>query len=268
MKNRFNFFVIIILLLGVGFSIFTAIAQVKSNNFTQPNNGLQIEVSSAKDSYLLGEMVLLDFEVKNVSSTDVRVRGLDVDTRYVVLYIAYEGELFKKYNHSRVKEKGWWMLKPGQSVTSHSGILWNFSVMETSTKWKEMIDTDITSYYAFPKAGVYTVKAVLGIPGNESPTLIESKPIQVIINEPVGDDLEIWNIIKDKEEIGFFVQESFFRTFNPQETTKLTQEVEQISLKYPNSIIANQIKQSLTKFRAYKVTIKSAMEKAESNKPN
>lgn len=265
-NNNVNFLMVIVLLLSVGFFIFAGTTQIKSNNSDELDNSLKINVSSVKDSYLLGETVFLDFEVKNISSADIRVRGLDLDTRYVTVYIAYEGEPFKKYNHSRVKERSWWMLKAGQSVKSSSGILWNFSPKETSTTWKEMGDTDILSYYAFPKAGVYTVKAVLGIPNNEKPITVESKPIQIVINEPVGDDLEVWNILKDREDIGFFIQENYFRTSNPQEAKKLIKKVEQISLKHPNSLIANQAGQSLEKFRANDAIIKSAMEKAKSNK--
>jgi len=140
--------------------------------------------------------------------------------------------------------------------------------METSSRGKEEGDKQILSFYAFSRPGVYSVRANFGYYSKEGRIMIESKPIQIVINEPVGDDLEVWNIIKDREDIGFFIQESYFRTSNTLEAKKLMQEIEQISLKHPNSLIANQAGQSLEKFRANDTIIKSALKKAKSNQLN
>jgi CRISPR/Cas system-associated endoribonuclease Cas2 len=69
-------------------------------------------------------------------------------------------------------------------------------------------------------------------------------------------------LIKDKNEIGFFIQESDFRSHsNPQEKEKLKCEIDQIVNKYPNSVIANQAKQSLERFRAVEEKIKANLKK-------
>ena len=179
----------------------------------------------------------------------------------MVVFIAYENELFKRYDHSRLSERSIGILKAGQVVSSKSGILWNFSPIERSTNWKEMGNTHILDYYAFPKPGLYYLKAVLGVPSNENPIKVESKPIKIRINEPVGEDLEVWNKIKDKQEIGYFIQEGYFRTFNSLETENLKREIEQIALKHPSSLLSKQLMQSLEKFRSAEEQRKADLEK-------
>lgn len=264
-NSKLILLIVTILLLGVGFSIFTGVGQIKSNNSFQTNNGLQIEISSLKNTYLLGETVFLDFEVKNNSSTDIRVKGVDLDSNYVSIYIAFEGKTFKKYTHSRVKEGKWWMLKAGQIVTSRSGILWNFSPTKTSASLNELNETHILTDYAFPEPGVYLIKAVLGIPNNENSIKIESKPIQILINEPIGDELKVWNQIKNRDDFAYFIQEGEFKTSKLEEEVKLLGEIEKITAEYPNSILASQMKKSLEKFRESEEKLKENLQKKQKN---
>ena len=240
------------------FVLFTLVSfqSISVQETASAKDGLQIEISSSKDNYLLGETVFLDFEVKNNSSTDIRVKGVDLDSNYVSIYIAFEGKAFKKYTHSRIKEGKWWMLKAGQIVTSRSGILWNFSPAKTSANLNDLEETHILTDYTFPEPGVYLIKAVWGIPSNENPIKVESKPIQILINEPVGDELKVWNKIKNRDDIAYFIQESDFKTSKPEEREKLLKEIEEITAKYPNSLLGNQIKQSLGKFSENEERIK------------
>jgi hypothetical protein len=263
-NKRFSFFSMVLLLLTIGFFAFSGITQINSNSFLKSENGLQIAVAPSKNSYLLGETVFLDFEVRNNSSTDIQVRGLDLDSNYVKVFIASPGEEYKQYTHSRIKEGRWWIFKAGQVVKSRAGILWNFSPKETSTNWKEMEKTHILNNYAFSKPGVYSIKAVLGVPNNENPIEVESKPIQIIINEPVGEDLEIWNKIKDRADIAYFIQEGEFKASKPVERAKLQGEVEQIINKYPTSLISNQMRKSLNKLKTNEEKIKTYKEKMTS----
>ena len=267
-NNKFKFLVVTIFL-GIILFIFSVVAQINNSNSFKSSEGLQIDIVTSKDTYLLGETVFLNFEVKNNSSKDIRVRGLDLDSNYVSVYISYEGQAFKKYRHSRINEAVGGMFKVGQVKKSTAGILWNFSPMESSSRWKEMEETNILTYYAFPKPGVYIIKAVLGVPSSENPIEVESKPIQIVINEPVGDDLDIWNEIKDNGEFAYFIQEGEIRPSNkPKEREKLRQEIEQIVNQYPNSIIANQIEQSLEKFRTGEEERRKFLERVKKQQKN
>jgi DNA polymerase II large subunit len=83
-----------------------------------------------------------------------------------------------------------------------------------------------------------------------------------------SDDSAVWNKIKDRGDLAYFIQEGKFRTRKPEEEEKLKQEVEQIINQNPNSIIANQMTQSLEKFRdveesrkAFRQKLRQAKEK-------
>jgi hypothetical protein len=263
-RNRPVYLVVIITSLSSVFFVFNGFAQIKSNSSSESDAGIQLNISS-KDSYLLGETVFFDFEVKNNSSADIRVKGLDLDSRYITLYISFEGKTYKQYKHSRIKDQKGGLFKAGQIKKSRSGVLWNLSPVETSANWKEKAETEILTYYAFPQPGIYFVKAVLQIPSNENPIKIESKPIQIIINEPTGEDLNVWNLIKDRSDIGYFIQEGEPRAYKEDEKQKLIQEVEKIIKDYPNSLLTNQIKQSLEKFRLNEAKINESKQKNQTN---
>lgn len=73
---------------------------------------------------------------------------------------------------------------------------------------KERILTD----YVFPEARTYFVKVVHSVlfKGTER-VRPESKPTRVIVEEPTGEDFSVWEKIKDRPEIGFFIQHGWFR---------------------------------------------------------
>ncbi len=80
-------------------------------------------------------------------------------------------------------------------------------------------------------------------------TKIESPPVQIVISEPIGDDLKVWNKITDNGEIAYFIQYNEFRgKIKPDEREKLLNEVEQLVSNNPNSFLAIQIEESLAKY--------------------
>src|SRR4051812_10657149 len=96
-RNRLVFLAVISISLNIGFFVFKSFAQIQSNSSSESDPGIQLNISSSKNSYLLGETVFIDFEVKNNSSADIRVKGLDLDSRYITLYISFEGKTYKQY---------------------------------------------------------------------------------------------------------------------------------------------------------------------------
>lgn len=215
--------------------------------------GLSVTVASAKSSYILGESVLLNFEVSNDSDSDVYLGGAKLNTGYLTIFIASDDNKFKRYRAVGTGKKiSPTLLKKGERIKSSNKILWNASLAENSANPKEFEETDILSYYAFPKAGKHLIKAVLHGYGEQASMRIESEPIEITLEEPTGDDLDSWKIIKDRQDIGYFIQEGYFRASKSEEKEKVLRDIEEIILQYPNSIISKQIEQSLDKFRANK----------------
>lgn len=86
-------------------------------------------------------------------------------------------------------------LAPGKSHNyEEATILWNGKIDVSGLNElaaKEKLKGKITTEYALPTPGVYFLK---GLPYfGENGTPIESDPIQILVSEPVGDDLKIWS---------------------------------------------------------------------------
>lgn len=84
----------------------------------------------------------------------------------------------------------------------------------------------------------------------ENATPIESEEVEVVVNEPEGDDLTVWNQIKGKRDIAILMQTGDFA--NSKDEDKNISEVEHIILQYPNSIYSKYLKPNLEKFKENK----------------
>lgn len=253
-----SLFLLGFVLIYLGFSQVAPIVPSKSGT------NLNVKVNSAKQNYIQGEVINLNFEINNDSSLDIPLKGVDVESGYLKIFVASADQKFKAYSNSawgREKTKGI-IIKVGQTVKSQAMILWNFSPVNRFSNLEGFEESHVMTDYAFPKSGTYFIKAVLYIPG-ETPNKIESEPIQVIIDEPVGDDLKVWNQIKDNGDIAYFLQQGRTPTYQDEKAEKLLKEVKQIAEKYPNSNLAGQMKQKLEKFRKDEEKRKEMLEKAK-----
>lgn len=228
---------------------------------------LTLKVISEKENYLLGEMVKLRFDLTNKGYDPISLPSPNVMTGYLKVWIAFNGQEFNLYNNSS------WGLVEGMSVTikpsgttaSDATILWN-NKPQIPRSGEGKILTD----YAFPKSGIYQVKAIFVFPNKDSPdtlSKIESEPIKITINDPVGDDLNVWNRIKNIGGIAYFIQQADTLTYHDEKAERLIDEVEQIVQEFPNSFLANQMKQQLEKFRVDDERRTQKLEKAKV-KPN
>jgi hypothetical protein len=232
------------------------------------NSNIVLKISSDKETYILGEVINLQFELKGKNDEPITLRSVPtVETGYMRVWIASPDRNFKEYEGDR------WGLFDGnksaqqaKSIKSQAAILFNRKPVQYSSLTENQIKTD----YAISESGVYFIKAS-AIIWNEQPKsdedkmVIESEPIQIVVNEPVGDDLEVWKRIKDNGEFAYFIQQGSFRVRNIEERKKLLEEVEQITTKYPNSLLTNQMKQSLEKFRETEEKIKESSPKNKQN---
>jgi len=263
MKNKILFSCLGTLVIATLITVW--VRGVDAINQSETDSALTLKVSSDKQTYVLGEAVKLNFEVLNETDKAIALPySPDVSTGYLNVWIASSNQEFKQYSNTSWgrKEYSGPTLQPEQSFKSQATILWN-NKPETShlnpDAAKRAAEGRIMADYAFPTAGVYLIKAVLWFP--EIKLKVESKPIQIVVNEPVGDELEVWNKIKDNGKIAYFIQKGDFPTAKDEERGKLLKEVEQIVQIYPNSFLVSQINQSLEKFRVNEERRKKFMEK-------
>ncbi len=222
-----------------------------------------------KENYLLGESVLINFEVINRGNTAVQIPKLWAEN---AVYISPDGKNYRKTS------RGKWelmlvnipkiTLEPEQSYTYEDirivsgGQKSDYSHLNPKAAKKQSeINDKIDTEYAFPKAGKYYIKGVFGT--------IESEPIQITIEEPQGEDLEVWNKIKDDGNFAYFIQEGevLIPNYKPKERAEFKRKVEDIINQYPNSFYVQSLNQSLDKFKANEAKRIAFEEKIKANKP-
>lgn len=261
-----------ILLSFIGISIITTliviwVSNVNANKPVKDNPVLTLKVTSDKQTYVQGEPVKLTFEVLNETDKPISLSYRpDVTSGYLKVWIAFDGQRFNQYNNTSwgLSESGGSLIQPGKSFKSEAEILWN-NKPDTSrlniNSIKNSREGAILNHYAFPNVGSYLIKVILTMP-DDAGTKIESEPIQIFVNEPVGDDLKVWNLIKDRGDIAYFIQQEEVPSLKEAEKEKLLREVEQIASDHPNSLLTARIKQGVEKFRMEEKKRKDRLEKA------
>ncbi len=256
MKNKKTKYVVmsvfVALLLCVSWAV-VGFTQIKTIN-----SDLSFKGNANKSTFILGEPITVEFEFINTGESPIRIGKYGVEVGSLKIFIAYvqNGE-YKEYFGSG------WGRKQGKEIflepkQSHKykevTILWNGKPNVShlnETAAARVLKGKITTEYAFPEPGIYFIKGLSYFGENSNP--IESKPIQIVINEPVSDDLEVWNQIKGNREIAYLMQNDSFDTGKDEEKSKLINKVEQIIQKYPNSIYSEYLGKSLEKFKAHEM---------------
>jgi hypothetical protein len=203
----------------------------------------------------------LNVELVNKLNNPIRVPS--VENGYLHIWIASSDQNFKEYKGSNWGNKdGGKGVRAGDTFKTQITLLWNQRTPQNPTVMKDRLATD----YVFSTSGVYFIKATASIWDNDQKNTVESEPIQIVVDEPVGDDLIVWNSIKNNSEFAYFMQEGNFLTSKTEEREKLQKEVEEISTKCPNSILAGQMKTSLEKYQATEARRKEFRQQLEKNK--
>lgn len=238
--------------------------------FTQTrtaNTDLALKAKTNKEAFVLGEPITVEFEISNNGESSAMVHGGGVETGFLKVFIAGQDGKYKQYFGY-----GWGLrmsrmlnLAPG---TSHkyndAAILWNGKINVSGLSEraaKEKLQGKITTDYALPEPGVYFIKGITYIGENATP--IESEPVQIVVDEPVGDDLQVWNQIKGNREIALLMQVGEFDTSMNEEKENLAREIGQIIVQYPNSIYANYFKPNLEKYKANEEIRNEALRKSK-----
>lgn len=215
---------------------------------------LLLEGKANKETFILGEPVSIEFEISNKGKTSIAVHSGGVETGFLKIFIAAQNGEYKEY-----LGYGWGLkmgrminLAPGESHKyKEATILWHGKIDVSGLSQqaaREKLKGKITTEYAFPEPGVYLIKGISYF--GENATLIESEPIEIVVNAPAGDDLKIWNQIKGNREIALLMQAGEFNTSKDEEKEKLVGDVEQIIVQYPNSIYSSYLRTNLEKYKA------------------
>lgn len=272
---KYKYLMLIIVGIVTLLSLINLVPTMGKNNLVEK---IELTIDSSKESYLLGEVVALTFNAINKSGDSVKIfNDLSPEYGYLRVFISQDDIEYKMYNHNQwgLKDSKTTliMLKPNEGVSTSATIFWNaqpkFDASQLAPETiKAATEGKILADYVFSKPGTYYIKAVYAARFIDNPSntriKIESEPIQITIEEPTGDDLKIWNKIKDNGEIAYFIQEGSFKARESAEREKLKEEVEQIISESPDSPISSQMKQSLNKLRANEEKAKVYKEKMNS----
>jgi hypothetical protein len=247
---------ILSLSLALLFSPLTSHGQAK--NTAAPAHGqLALQLRSEKARYLPGEPIVLKFDVLNKDDGSVVLQGgADVWRGQLKVFIARPGEGFKEYLGPQwgIKDVagGAVTIAPRGLYETEATILYNHraETSHLSELYAAQVGSErLGSEYAVAAPGRYRIKAVLHVA--ESGARIESAPISVGVDEPEGDDLRVWNEIKDDATYGYFIQTGDIKAHpNSPKAKRVVEKLDYLVTSYPDSRYTAHIRSSLAKFRA------------------
>jgi len=249
---------------------FAGIAYMQSSK----EYSIEIAVKPSKKVYMLGEVVSLDILLQNNGIEDVKIfGGLSKDDGLFSISISKDNRNFKKYSHikwgradvKRIPVN----LGSGKNTNTLATVFWNNKPSVSNSLAPDVIKQKevgrILTSYAFPDAGEYYIKASYFLHLTAKPILIESEPIKITIGNPQGENLEVWNRIKDDGNFAYFIQEGEFLIpgYKTEERDKFKQKIEEIINIYPNSFYTQSLSESLTKFNANEAKRQEFLQKLE-----
>ena len=235
---------ILTILLGV-----TCLLAVTSFAYIQVSSKptLKLAVGFPKETYKLGESISPIFELTNGGDKTITLWDkFGVETGFLHVSATKDGGNPIGFGNSR-----WGIgdsfaktfIAPNQTIQSTAGILWYRNPKTENLAFRL---TEAGDYY-------FKISYLAHLEeGEQTATKLESEPIKITIEEPKGEDLEVWNKIKDNGNFAYFIQEGdmLIPGYKPEERAKFQAEVEDILAKYPNSFYATSLRQSLEKYKA------------------
>lgn len=174
-------------------------------------SAMVLEVRSSQPAYALGDPVDLEIVVRNASTQPISIpAGFDVLQGFVGVEVAFGDGPFREY-----RGPGWGLedatgearviLGPKQRVATTANILFNHGSASGHLNPQaaaEIASRYLDEGYALPSAGRYRIRAVMH-GGNAS---IWSEPIEIVVEQPTGEDAEVWNTLRSDPELGYFMQ--------------------------------------------------------------
>lgn len=227
-------------------SIFFVVGQVHG----QTNEGTWLAVATEKSDYFLGEMVSIKFTVGNGSDSTLTIEPPSVERGSLRLYISEDGEKYREYigpdwGLSEGRSKSPLELKPGDQFETAGTMLFNYKVSTfhlTESYALEIRSERIDTDYALSRIGRYYLKAVLDSP--QTKTRIESKPVELLVSEPVREDGLAWEILRSNPASAFFLHAGELPV-EEERAKQLRADLTDILERYPKCIYAERIKENL-----------------------
>ena len=223
---------------------------------------LTLRLSSEKTNYKLGEPITFNFELTNGSGKQVELLdGFDIASSSISLEVSLDGKPY-----ARCGDSGWGTLDaslqsplnlpPDQSLETSGSMLWKRSAKDTPE-------------FFFTRSGSLSFRAkyvaLLLSDGKRMEIPLESEPIQITLESPSGEDLEVWNKIKDDGNFALLIQKNRvdISDSKTEERAKFMQKVEDIIGTHPNSFYAESLHQSKAKFEAAEIARQEMIKKMQ-----
>jgi hypothetical protein len=252
MKFRFGTVVAFVIIVLVGDVYIMADTSARSE---QNDKRLQLQIQVDKDRYLPGQVITVNFKIlNNTNQTLMLDPGANVKTGRLQVFVSDGNDEFLQYTGPRWGlldgiAKGSIEVQPQKFVETSATVLHNRVVATyhlNKHAAKELTKGRIDTEYAFPRPGVYYIKAKLFDRGYVSH--IESEPVKILIDEPQGPDLDIWNTLKTNGAYALFLQtgEISGHAKDPK-ADEIVQLLEDLVKRYPTSKYADTLRTCLAK---------------------
>lgn len=239
---------LITILLGLSLTL------AKFSNNSNEVHGLVLQGKTNKNVYILGEPVTLNFKFINEGKSPQTIYSGGVMVGNLKIFIENADGQFREYFAS-----GWGRERAYELTINPNAefdypdavVLWNGkpNVSHLNRAAAEQVTAGkILTEYGFQNSGIYFVKG-LSYVGN-SGEQIESTPLQIVVNEPVGDDLVVWQKIEGNRDIALLMQTGNFGTSDSAIAEKLVSDVENLITEFPNSTYTSYLKPNLELFKA------------------
>jgi hypothetical protein len=233
-------------MLTVTLALFFAVGQVQG----QAKEGTWLAMAPEKSDYFLGEMVSLKFTLGNGSDSTLTIEPPSVERGSLRLYISEDGEKYREYvgpdwGLSEGRSKSQLELKPGDQFETGGVMLFNYKAPTfhlTESYALEIRSERIDTDYALSRAGRYYLKAVLDSPRTK--TRIESKPVELLVSEPMREDGLAWEILRSNPASAFFLHAGELPV-EEESAKQLRADLTNILERYPKCIYAERIKENL-----------------------
>ncbi|MBW3600962.1 MAG: hypothetical protein KY475_27315 [Planctomycetes bacterium] len=161
-----------------------------------PPTDVRVQIASPKEVYQLGEPVRLNVTVTTTQRTPIRF--IEVFNHEIEVYLSDNGERFRRWRSG---------LYPVLDVERKTETLTGGQPSDYNVR--VLYDAQRESRLAFEKPGRYWLRAEFPLAENEPPyhkSNVDSNTIRIRIQEPQGEDAEVWRRIREDESFLVLLQ--------------------------------------------------------------
>ena len=234
----------------------TALGRPQKNTDPAPLAGLALTAQASGEQHLPGELITLSLKITNQGRIARSLpRNTGVLAGNIKVYIAYGDQPFQEYvgpmwgaldtlSPARTLAPNAILETSATLLFNHAPQTTHLSPMYATQAKSERVNGD----YAFDKAGLYRVKAVLLSEDGKSTAASPTASVQIV--EPKGDEARVWAALRGEPDLGYFIQTGVLRGDpNSDHSRSLLRTLSAVVANHPNSVYAPAIAPVLAKFR-------------------